>query len=202
MKMKKIVATGSALALTAAVAVGGTLAWLTANDSVQNTFTVGNIQMSMDEAPVDANGQATEGARTDANTYHIVPGGSYDKDPTIHFNAGNDASYLFVKVENGLEGIEANVDGKDTIEEQILANGWAAVDDEENVYYKAVSANTGAAAVDYVVFENLYISETASDLSAYADKTITVTAYAIQQAGFESNVAGAWDAVQAAHPTV
>ena len=53
MKMKKIVATGSALALTAAVAVGGTLAWLQdTSETVTNTFVWSadnNINLTLDE---------------------------------------------------------------------------------------------------------------------------------------------------------
>lgn len=196
MNMKKIVASAAALSLTAAVAVGGTLAWMTANDTVTNTFTVGNITMTLDEAPVDANGNKTDGARVEANSYHIVPGGEYDKDPTVHVGANSDACYVFVKVENGLSAIEDTEKG--TIASQIEDQGWEFLQD--NVYYKEVAKSESA--TDLIVFSNLYISSTQSDLSSYASAQIKVTAYAIQQAGFEGDAEGAYDAVVAAHPGV
>jgi len=63
--------------------VFGTLAYLTATDTVTNTFTVGKVQITLDEAPVDANGETTDGDRVKKNNYHLLPGHEYDKDP-IH----------------------------------------------------------------------------------------------------------------------
>ena len=50
MNVKKVAATTAALSLTAAVAVGGTLAWLTAKtDTIENTFTIGNVGIKLQE---------------------------------------------------------------------------------------------------------------------------------------------------------
>ena len=56
MKARKILAMVMALALTAALAVGGTLAYLTSHDSVTNTFTVGNVQIKLNEAKANPDG--------------------------------------------------------------------------------------------------------------------------------------------------
>jgi len=45
--MKKILITGLALALTAVLTVGGTLAYLTDRDSEANVFTVGNVDIEL-----------------------------------------------------------------------------------------------------------------------------------------------------------
>lgn len=187
--MKKRLMTVLAVILVIAMSVAGTYAFLTSQDSVTNTFTVGQISITLDEAKVDVYGDAVQGAdRVDKNTYKLIPGHEYVKDPTIHFAAGSEAAYLFVKVENVLADIEAGT----TIAAQIEANGWTALTDGGNVYYKAVSANTGAAAVDYAVFESFELADDA-DVAQYGNASIVVTAYAVQQDGF-SSAAAAWGA--------
>ena len=160
-----------------------TMAFLTSEDSVQNTFTVGEVTISLDELDVDDSDN--DGFTTDrdkANEYKLIPGKTYTKDPTIHVGAKSEPCYLFVKVENGLENAEA--DGNTTIAAQMTANGWSLVDGETNIYvYKeVVTAETGA---NIVVFNSFTIDgETA--VADYKDAKINVTAYAIQAEGFEN----------------
>lgn len=60
-----------------------TLAFLTDDKSVVNSFTVGNVHIKLDEAVVDEAGVAT-GTRTEAgNEYHLLTGHEYTKDPTV-----------------------------------------------------------------------------------------------------------------------
>lgn len=160
-----------------------TMAFLTSEDSVQNTFTVGEVTISLDELDVDDSDN--DGSTTDrdkANEYKLIPGKTYTKDPTIHVGAKSEPCYLFVKVENGLESAEA--DGNTTIAEQMKSNGWTLVDGQTNIYvYKeVVTAETGA---NIVVFNSFTIDgETA--VADYKDAKINVTAYAIQAEGFEN----------------
>lgn len=95
MKKAKIFLLGLlALALTA-VAVFGTLAYLTDSDSTRNTFTVGNVDISLDETDVDENGIAIPGAdRVKENAYHLLPGVIYTKDPTITVQPNSADSYI------------------------------------------------------------------------------------------------------------
>lgn len=187
--MKKRLMTVLAVILVIAMSVAGTYAFLTSRDSVTNTFTVGQISITLDEAKVDVYGDAVQGAdRVDKNTYKLIPGHEYVKDPTIHFAAGSEAAYLFVKVENGLADIEAGT----TIAAQIAANRWTALEGVENVYYMAVPANTGTDAVDYPVFGSFELADDA-DVAQYGIASIVVTAYAVQQDGF-SSAADAWGA--------
>lgn len=158
-----------------------TMAFLTSEDSVQNTFTVGEVTISLDELDVDDSDN--DGSTTDrdkANEYKLIPGKTYTKDPTIHVGAKSEPCYLFVKVENGL--VNAEADGSTTIEAQMTANGWSLVAGETNIYvYKEiVSKNT-----DVVVFSNFTIDgETV--VANFKDAEINVTAYAIQAEGFEN----------------
>lgn len=175
--------------LIAAVSVFTTVAFLKDSDSVKNTFTVGKVAITLDEAKVDGYGTAVAGAsRVKGNSYKLIPGHEYKKDPTVHFAAGSEASYLFVRVEDGIAQIEAGT----TIAAQILANGWQELADVDGVYWKQVQANTGTTAVDYAVFDSFTLKGEA-DVDAYANAKITVTAYAIQADGF-ADAAAAWTA--------
>ena len=98
---KKLLITLSVVACALLLVVGsiaGTIAYLTSTATVTNTFTVGNVTITLNEAPVDANGKATTGDRVTNNNYHIIPDGEYDKDPLITLAANSDSCYLFVKV--------------------------------------------------------------------------------------------------------
>lgn len=186
--MKKRLMTVLAIVLVIAMSVAGTYAFLTSQDSVTNTFTVGQIAITLDEAKVDEYGEVQGADRVTGNEYKLIPGHYYVKDPTIHFAADSEAAYLFVKVENGLADIEAGT----KIAAQITNNGWTALTDGGNVYYKAVPANTGATAVDYPVFGSFKLTDDAA-VAQYGNAEIKVTAYAVQADGF-SSAADAWSA--------
>ena len=187
------------LALCAILIVGttmfATIAYLNDKDTVENTFTIGKVDISLDEAKVDEYGTAdTQADRVKGNEYKLIPGHTYTKDPTVHFAAGSEASYLFVKVENGLSAIEAASDASyKTIADQMTANGWTALNGADGVYYKTVDANEGSSAVDYATFTEIKISGDVDDttLASYKDAKITVTSYAIQQDGL-ADAATAW----------
>ena len=169
-----------------------TMAFLTSQDSVQNTFTVGEVTISLDELDVDDDSNTEDNktytvgeeniVRDKANEYKLIPSKTYTKDPTIHVGANSEPCYLFVKVENGL--VNAEADGETTIAAQMKANGWTLVDGQTNIYVyeDVVTAETGA---NVVVFKNFTIDgETV--VEDYMDAKIKVTAYAIQAEGFEN----------------
>ena len=157
-----------------------TMAYLTSKDSVTNTFTVGKVTITLDEAKVTADGEKVQGAdRVKENSYHLVPGHFYVKDPTVHVDDESENCWLFVKVENGLKDI---IDAK-TIEDQLVDNGWYLVDDETNIYaYEDIAT---AEIKDYKVFDDFKLKGSA-DVSLYKNAKIVVTAYAIQADGFAS----------------
>ncbi len=131
--MKKKLLTACLLVVCAVALVVGsvltTMALLTSSANVTNTFTIGEVKITMDEAKVNSNGTlATPAARVDANSYHLVPNTTYIKDPTIHIGSGDlNDMYLFVKSTNMIRSAEVgNVKAGDTrsMREQMLANGW------------------------------------------------------------------------------
>ncbi len=174
--------------LLVSATVAGTLAYLTSTDEVTNTFTVGNVKITLDEAPVDTNGEKTTGDRVQANSYKLLPGHKYDKDPTIHVDAKSENCWLFVKIVNEIAAIEDAT----TVADQMTAKGWTKVTGTENIFAYKDIAKAGENAV---VFESFKIQGTVENdtLAAYNGKTIVVTAYAIQADGFATAEA-AWTA--------
>lgn len=200
--------------------VMGTLAYLTMETKeVKNTFTVGKVSFGevdsegkavngLDEAAVDEYGAllyktdvdgkySTTGTvlapRVLANTYKLIPGHKYVKDPTVHVAAGSEACYLYVYVNNGISEIETGT----TIAQQMTANGWQKVQGY-NVYAKEIAATTDATDVtDYVVFSEFTIKNDA-DFTNYMDANgkvtaeISVIAYAVQKDGL-ADVKTAWE---------
>ena len=97
-KSKALLLTLCAVLLIAA-SVLGTMAYLTSTDTVTNTFTVGKVEIKLDEAKVTADGIPVEGAaRVTANSYKLMPGTTYTKDPTVTVKAGSEESYVRMKV--------------------------------------------------------------------------------------------------------
>jgi len=94
--------------LLVAATVMGTMAYLTASDEVVNTFTVGDVKISLDEAKVNTNGEPVnekdnvvdlkDAPRVDKNDYKLMPGHTYVKDPTVTVKAKSEESYVRMRV--------------------------------------------------------------------------------------------------------
>lgn len=195
-KTRKALLLGLCALLLVGASVLGTMAYLTSNDEVVNTFTVGNVGITLDEAKVNWDGTEVVGApRVKGNGYQLMPGHLYKKDPTIHVGANSEDCYLFVKVDNAISALESTVAGE-SVAAQMATHGWVAVDQAKypGVYVltedgapKFVGKNT-----NHVVFDNFTISKDVIGFGGYEkneDGTlkakITVTAYAIQKDGFD-----------------
>lgn len=175
--------------LLVVASVMGTMAYLTSTATVTNTFTVGDaVTITLDEAKVNPDGTTVaDAARVTENSYKLMPGHEYTKDPTVHVTGGE--CYVFVKVNNGLTSLEAETN---TIEAQMEANDWKAVTGVDGLYvyatgYEAKTAVSGdPAATPLTVFEKFTIKDTAvhGDLEKAGD--IVITAYAVQTDGFEN----------------
>ena len=200
----KILATVLATALLVTGTVFGTMAYLTDKDTVTNTMTVGNIDITLDEVKTNPDGtkDTSVTTRVKENTYKLIPGHSYTKDPTVHVAKESEDSYIFITVDNGIADIEAATSTTDpaytNIAGQITANKWTAVDATAypGVYYQVFTHVDGATAdTDLAVFENFKISGSVDNekLAKYAKKTIVVNAYAVQKDGF-TDAKAAWAA--------
>ena len=107
-KTKKIVALLLAAVMLVCTTVAATVAYLTANtDVVTNTFTVGSVAIDLDETDVTVYGVKETDTKVKANTYKLIPGHLYIKDPTVHVKKGSEECWLFIKVSNGIASAEA-----------------------------------------------------------------------------------------------
>lgn len=164
---KRTMALLAAVLLVVGVAIGGTLAWLTAkSDTVTNTFTTSDIKITLEE---------NEGGKD--HTFKMIPGYTIKKDPKVTVLAGSEACFLFVKLEKS-----ANFDNYMTY---AMADGWTALEGISNVYYREVTTIPAENAVYDVLRGNQVTvkGEVTSDMmtAAKVDKpTLTVSAYASQ----------------------
>lgn len=124
------------LVLVLGCAVGGTIAWFTdKTDDVVNTFTVGNIDIKLEETwNTDADGDGTN----DSWSAALIPGFTYTKDPKVTVEAGSEDCWLFVKF------VEKNSPSDYLTYTSTLteANGWTQGDGTEipaDVWYREVS---------------------------------------------------------------
>ena len=204
MNKKKILKALGLVACAILLVVGsiaGTMAFMTDSKTVTNTFTVGKVAITMDEAKVDQYGVKDGDSRvTTGNTYKLIPNHTYVKDPTIHVAGGSERCYLFVKVVNGIKDIEADTNN---IAAQLAANKWVALEGVENMYYydEVVDARETASTEfkNVPVFAEFTVDSSVEndDLTAYDAATLVVTAYAIQADGFDT-AAAAWTAASGA----
>ena len=127
-KAKKVVALLLCAVLLVVGSVTGTMAYLTSQDTVTNTFTVGNVKITLDEAKVDEYGVATSGRTSDGNSYKLIPGHTYVKDPTIHVNTNSEPAYIRMKVtlsDDTLKDVfPSYVAADDVFLLQNFVNGW------------------------------------------------------------------------------
>ena len=187
--------------LLVAGSVMGTLAYLKATTGpVTNTFTVGKVNITLDETDVDAAGSPIPSASpVKENEYKLYPGSEYVKDPKIHVAADSEDCWVFIKLENGLKGIESatraesdGVAGYNCIEDQILNNDWKLIDATNNIYAFKYVQSKGATVATFTNFE-IDSAVTNEKLAQYKDAKVKVTAYAIQAANFDTPEA-AWTA--------
>ena len=100
MTKRKALAAILAVALIACVSIGATLAYLQDKTSVaENVFTLGKVDIMLDEAVVDDDGVATDERTEEGNdNYHLLPGQTVDKDPTVTVLGGSEECYVRVFV--------------------------------------------------------------------------------------------------------
>lgn len=202
-KMLKSTVAVLSVVLVICLSVAGTLTYLQDKTTpVVNTFSPSNIDLDLTETPVGIGGTAT------ANTYKMIPGVDLSKDPVVDVTADIDC-YVFVKVEES--------DNFDNFMTYAIAGGWklygsgetddeAGIDtdtEDEYILYREVTAAAAQGGASFEVLAGNVVTVkstvTKGDMEGLGTDypKLTLTAYAIQKTGFESNLAGAWNAAQA-----
>lgn len=195
---KKLIIAIIALTMVFSCLVGATVAYLFVKTTpVTNTFSPSNIDLTLTE---------TE------RTYQMVPGVVLAKDPKVTVTS-DIVSYVFVKIEES--------DNFDTYMTYAIADGWellntttgeateiAAGTDLDGTYFlfREVAAGGG----EFGILANNEVTVlrtvTKADMEPLYDDNdnvdeanqpkLTFTAYAIQKAGFEDDLAQAWNEAQ------
>ena len=184
---KKHVALLLACVMMLGVAVGGTLAWLTATaPQVENTFTPSTIKIELKETGMDANGE---------QSFKMIPGDVLVKDPKVTVLSGSEACWLFVAVTES-ENLDTYID----YSVRTGSGEWTKLDGYKNIYYRTVDENQ--IGTDFYILTNNAVSvKTSVDKDAMdailtsGQPTLTFNACAVQRAHIDT-VADAW--VQAA----
>ena len=101
--MKKRILTVSLVVALLATCFGGTLAYLKDSEAQTNTFTTGNVLISLDEAVVEKNAEGDlvakgEERTEDEQSYHLFPAMTVTKDPTITVDAESENAWVAAKV--------------------------------------------------------------------------------------------------------
>ncbi|MDD5902256.1 MAG: TasA family protein [Oscillospiraceae bacterium] len=170
--MKKKLMTVLALVLVIAMSVAGTYAYLTdTTGPITNTFTVGNIDITL--------------AETTTN-FKMVPGCDIAKDPMVTVEANSEDCWLFVKIDES-ENLQQFIS-------YAVANDWTQGDGTNipaTVWYRPVEASTAdqtfsVLAGDQVTVKN-NVTKTMMDglkVDGAIQPTLTFTACAVQADGF------------------
>lgn len=206
--------------LLVAASVLGTMAYLTSTGEVKNTFTVGQVKITLDEAKVDVNGKALKGdaaERVTNNSYKLLPGHSYDKDPTIHVDPSSEDCFIRAKVTinhaNEWQALVTKYAGGNLtniitgFDENIWWVSQPVATGNDTITYTFVYKNenhteelskriwTKSDSTDLVLFKEIKMPGglTNEEIAEVANTEITVIAEAIQADGFTSE-ADAWAA--------
>lgn len=220
MKKTKWLLIGLCVAAILTASVMGTLAYLTDSAEAVNTFTVGQVDITLDEEKVTENGKPTpeEDARVTENSYHLLPGQTYTKDPTVTVVAGSEKAYIRMIVTiscyDALQTIydgaflPQNFVGSTWDSEKWQTTGEVAVSEDgksasyEFRYYTTVGGYDENGDAADVKLPALFTEFTVpgefdnEDMASISGMQITVTGHAIQATGFDTADA-AWAAFDA-----
>ena len=181
---KKLTMVLVAIILVLCCTIGGTLAWLKDTTApVTNTFTVGNVEITLTESPLKDDGSYGAPAEGTSNKYQLIPGKTYTKNPTVAVDASSEDCWLFVKFEE--KGNPATyIQYTSTL---TTDNKWTQGDGTTipaNVWYREVKKTADVRSWNLLLDNKIQIktSVTAGDMTNAAKAELVWTAYAVQSA--------------------
>lgn len=199
----------------AAASVMGTLAYLTDRDAAVNTFTVGKVDITLDETkvgpdgkPVDEDNDGKPDERVQENEYHLLPGMEYTKDPMITMAEDSEKSFVrMILTVHNASAVQAILDNHPELGDYAnFLGGWDdelwlyetfTTDTEKNTisfefrYHEQPDGEYGGDGKLPPLFDTLIVPGviTGDELAALYNEEdpfkMTVEGHAIQAAGFE-----------------
>ena len=166
---KKLMLAVIAAACILVIGVGSTIAYfVTISGPVRNTFTVGDISLTLTE--------------TTGDEYRMIPGTVVSKDPHVTVAGGSEACWLYVKIE-GLNGLNDYAS-------YALADGWTHLGGFDGVYYRMVEQSAIDTRFQVLKNDQITINATLTEemmaaLNGAALPQMKITAYAIQTLGID-----------------
>ena len=213
MTKKRFVAILLCVTLVALAAIGATFAYLTDTKTVNNTFTMGNVAIKLDETNVND----PTGDRVTSNEYNVYPGAVVTKDPIVH-NVGANAAYIraTVNVSNWMNLVGAYYpDFKYTFGQEgykaalnllvgELGEGWSVVGVEagdtftigqfDAKFILKYDGKLAAKGDTTAMFQTVTIPAGIDNVNTDSFKEVKVVAQAMQADGFDT-----WEAAFAAY---
>lgn len=185
---KKILTAALAVCMLATLVIGMSLAYFTDTESKTNTFTVGNVDITLTEP-------GWLGDSADA--VRLIPGKTIAKDPTIHVAEGSQTAYTFMKVQLSPDFRKLITDwatAQKVSDPKAVISAWfsstvkpkiMAADIEKGyVILGVLSPKAAGESVTY--FDKVTVPATVTQgmIKANGTYSIVITAYAIQAEGF------------------
>jgi len=213
MTKKRFAAILLCVTLVALAAIGATFAYLTDTKTVDNTFTMGNVAIKLDETNVND----PTGDRVTSNEYNVYPGAVVTKDPIVH-NTGKNAAYIraTVNVSNWMNLCAAYYpDFKETFPNDgykaalnllvgELGEGWSVVGVEagdtftigqfDAKFILKYDGKLASGADTTAMFQTVTIPTGIDNVNTDSFKEVKVVAQAMQADGFDT-----WEAAFAAY---
>lgn len=193
MKKTKVLLSLACVVMLVAASVMGTMAYLTSKpDTVTNTFTIGKVEITLDEAKVNADGKpvklvggqdtvVTDPAAADrvtSNSYNLIPGYEYTKDPTVTVKGGSVDCWLFVSFNENASANYLTYTSNLT-----AANGWTQgnnTDIPSTVWYRKVTSSTADQSFKLLDGDKITVKDTVTGIAQNNTVKLEYTAYAIQ----------------------
>ena len=168
MLKRKVTLISIMILCAACVAVGTTLAFLTSRaQPVENTFTVGNIKLSLVE--------------TTGESYQMIPGTTIETNPHVTVIGESEDCWLFIKVEKTAYFDDYFIYGLDP--------GWIHLDGYSGVYFRSVTRSDTDTDFRILKDDTITVRDnlTEEKMSGITENPkISFKAYAIQSYSIES----------------
>ena len=186
---KKIMAAALAVCMMATLVAGMTLAYFTDTESKTNTFTVGNVDITLTEPSWLGD--------TSEDAVRLIPGKTIAKDPTITVATTSQTAYTFMKVQlsaDFLELLNTWATAQKVTDPSAVIGAWFKTPEgyspkimamgSDYVILGVLSPKAAGESVKYFDAVTVPGTVTQNMIKANGTYTINITAYAIQAEGF------------------